>query len=205
MSTETITFFGGDPAILEKPVPGREESELHVVDSVYYIFSDGDFSLYVQTSGNVLSYDTVLYEDIKQEEDGTISFEFQGSERRIRPITDEDGSFIMQYEMPFPARAIKELIKVEGSSTSPIRQTVEALVDEETGEVQGFIYNISKLGLFFRSNGEWDIPTPEMLETLETSNSIPLSMGGAKKVVREWDEGNKMNVSDLEDYRISEQ
>jgi len=201
MTTDIIEFFSGDPVVFESYSENESQPIRRVVDRAHYSFSNGFFSLVVESSNHVHEYDTVLYEDINTLEDGTLSFEFQGSERRIREIQDEDGVFIMQYEMPFPAQAMKEMIKVDGKDNKFASQSVQALADNESGEVKGFVYVIDNLGMFFRSNGEWDLPTPEMLEILDTSESIELTVQGAKKVIKDWDEGKKMAASELDEHR----
>jgi hypothetical protein len=158
----------------------------------------------INSGGNVKVYDLVAYEDIDIAEDGTISFEFQGYSRRIRPIQDEDGSFIMDYRMPFSAEAMRAMITMDGKNNTLIDQSIDALVDPESGEVRGFVYDISNLGLFFRSDSKWGYPTPEMLEMLEESNSVPLTLDGAKQAVAKWDKGKGVSAEELKKYRSEE-
>lgn len=83
-------------------------------------------------------------------------------------------------------------------------QTVQALVNPDNEEVVGAIYDVTNLGIFFRVDDRWGSPTPEMIETLESSNSYSIKDDRAKEFVSKWDSSKKMKLSDLEEYRAEE-
>jgi hypothetical protein len=192
---EIIEFFDGKPAVIEVESSDGEVLS-HLIDYATYVFNDGKFDLHVGRSGTEFVYD-VFYEDIKKEDGGTLSFEFEGTKRKIRRLVDEDGMFLMTYEMPFPADYMEKMMMGSSEENLSMNQVIEAFSDPQYGEVKGFIYEIDGLGTFFRVDSSWKISSSELAETLDDMAATPLSFQSARNAVEKWDKGEKLNISEI--------
>jgi hypothetical protein len=198
MSYEEIKFFDGKPAVLES------SGNLILLNSVKYAFDNGVFYLLASHGNRGVQYD-VFYEDIDTSKEDRLEFEYMDEKKVIRRLSSSDGKWILDQEMEMDPDILEKIIEVDSQTEEDTMQTVQALVDPESEEVVGAIFVVTNLGMFFRSENEWDSPTPEMLETLENSNSYLIKTDKAKEFVSMWDDGKKMNLSDLEDYRAEEE
>ena len=197
MSYEEIKFFNGKPAAIES------KSGPILLDSVKYVFDNGSFYLLAEHGGRQIEYN-VLYEDIDVSKEDRLEFEYIDEQKVIRRLLEADGEWILDQEMPMNPNILEQIIEADGQTEEDTMQTVQALVNPENEEVVGAIYDVTNLGIFFRADEEWDSPTPEMLETLEASNSYSIKNDRAKEFVSEWDSGREMKLSDLEEYRAEE-
>jgi hypothetical protein len=202
MSEEIEDFLDAKPGVLE----GEDEDGKFITffDKAYYFTSNGRFGFIISQGGVGKEYD-VLYEEIEKSDDGTLSFEYMGFKRVIRRFRDEDGTFFMQYEMPFPAEYMEQMMEKSATEGLSMQQSIEAFADPESGEVKGFIYDIDGVGTFFRVDSSWKIPDQEMAASLDGMESVPLSFESAKQAVKKWDGGSSINVSDLDPNKESEE
>lgn len=197
MSYEEIKFFEGKPVVLEA------ETGPVLLDSLRYVFDNGEFFLLARHGQHEVEYN-VLYEDIDLSEEDRLEFDYFGQQKVVRRLSEKDGEWILSQEMPMDPDILEQIVESDALTEEDTMQTVEALVDADSEEVVGVIYNVTNLGMFFRAEGEWDTPTPEQLEMLESSDSYMIKNDQAKKFVSEWDKNKKMKLSDLEDYREEE-
>lgn len=199
MVYEEIDFFGGRPAVLEtsgEPVP---------LLFAKYIFDSGYFYLFAATPSKPIEFKDVLYEDIDTSKEGRIEFDSQGSKVVMRSLEEEDGVWLLPQSMPMNPKILGDFLKKDHETEEDIMQTVQALVNPDTEEISAIIFDVSNLGIFFRTNNEWDYPTPDMLDVLESTDSYVIKDDLAKDFVAEWDKGKKMKLSDLDEYRAEEE
>lgn len=183
-------FLEGKPGIFEIETEDGKFSTSF--DRAYYSVRGGRFSFIIEQSGVGKEY-KVLYEDITKNEDGTLSFEYMDTIRTVRRFKDEDGIFLMQYEMPFPVEYIEKMMEMPVG----VEQSIKAFSDPETGEVKELIYDIGELGAFFRSEGFWSLSDEGMTKSLDNMKATPLSFQSAKNTVAKWDAGSKINISEV--------
>jgi len=199
MSYEEIKFFDGKPAVLE------DRDGLVLLESVKYVFDNGRFSLLAAHGGRFVEYN-VLYEDIDISEEDRLEFEYFDEKKIVmRRLSSSDGKWILDQEMEMSPSILEQIIEEDSRTEEDTMQTVQALVDPEAEKVVGAIYEVSNLGIFFRSNNEWDLPTEEMLETLETSTSHIIKNDLAKAFVEEFDSAGEMSMEDLQQYKQEEE
>ena len=137
------------------------------------------------------------------EEEGKIEFSSYGNEYVLRNFTEEDSEWFTGFGLPLSPDMMEEIVAKD--EETGVSQAVEALTDEESGNLLTVVYDVENLGTFFRIDGEWKMGTTEIAEEYDGAVVTPIELLKAKELVEKYDAGEELKESDLEEYAAEEE
>jgi hypothetical protein len=198
---EEVVIFG-TPGVLVKET-GEETFERAFFNVVHIQhvpeFSDQDF-IVLGGKGLPMVYPTAFDAIRGSEDEGKIEFSSYGNEYVLRKFTEEDSEWFTGFGLPLSPEMMEEIVAKD--EEVGIEQAIEALTNEETGELLTVVYDVENLGSFFRVDGAWKAGTPELAEPFDGAVVTEIKYEKAEELVKRFDAGESMNVDDLADYEL---
>lgn len=203
MALKSETILSETPMVLEK-ISGNNPYVKPVLDVMFQEFSgDNDESqtgIYV-TAGGDFFYPTDAELINMDSEKGTIGFNSYDGTYLIRKFNEGDVGLFTDFDLPLTTEMMEEIMAKDAEVG--VDQMVEALVNEDTRQVEAIVYTIPDLGVFFRKESKWVPSDPQAAAEYDGAEIMDIQYSKAKDLVEKWDAGEITSDEDLQDYTES--